>query len=237
MSAVTYAVTTTVATDDVTRHTRQPGSRPSQAEQTLQIGHPITRIRQPSDILIPVTRRTMNSTQRRLSVAAIALVSASALAGCGQTNNPFTTELQYDPADGVSKTLGDLTAQNLLIVNDGKAKTGKMEGLVYNKGSQDATLTVSLNGQNVDVKVPAGKSVRLDGKANGNGDGKASPVNISNLGDAKVGDQVNVTLKADKGGSTEAAVPVLLDQPPYGTAEPEHPEASEKSDSHGHGKH
>lgn len=172
----------------------------------------------------------MNSTQRRLGVAAIALASTGMLTGCGQMNNPFTTELQYDAADGVGKTLGSLSAQNLLIVNDGKSKSGQMEGLVYNSGSEDATLTITVNGQNVDVKIPAGKSVRLDGKANGNGDAKTSAVNVSNIGDAKVGDQIAVTLKTPQGGSTEAEVPVLLDQEPYGTAEPEH--ASDKAASH-----
>ena len=171
----------------------------------------------------------MNSAQRRLGVAAITLVGASFMAGCGQLSNSYTTDLQYDAADGISKTLGDLTAQNLLIVNDGKSKSGQMEGLVFNRSNEDATLTISLNGQSSDVKVPAGKSVRLDGKANGNGDAKTSPVSISNLGDAKVGDQVQVTLKTAKGGTTEAAVPVLLDQPPYGDTEPEHTE----SESHG----
>lgn len=147
------------------------------------------------------------------------------LAGCGQLSNDFTTDLQYDAADGVGKTVGTLDAENLLIVNDGKSKSGTMEGLVYNSGSKDQTLTISVNGQNVDVTVPAGKSVRLDGKANGNGDAKVSPVKLNNLGDAKVGDQVSVTLKTDGAGSTQADVPVLLNQAPYGDTEVEHPES------------
>lgn len=172
-----------------------------------------------------MTRRTVNSKRRSLAVAAAALTSAAALSGCGQVTNPWTTDLHYDAADGVSATVGDLQAENLLIVNDGKDSKGKVAGLVANSGDEDRTLTISAPGaSDVTVTVPAGKSVRLDGQSNGNDDAKVSPVSLSSIDGAKVGDQISVTLKTNPGGATKAEVPVLLDQPPYGSAKVEHAE-------------
>ena len=46
-----------------------------------------------------------------------AVTAGATLTGCGQLINPYTTELQYDAADGVSARVGDLQAADLLIVN------------------------------------------------------------------------------------------------------------------------
>ena len=154
----------------------------------------------------------MNPQRRRAGVLLAAVTLGATLTGCGQVINPYTTELQYDPADGVSATVGDLKAVNLLIVNDDKTHKGALEGLVYNKANEDRQLTLSVAGTDTQVTVPAGQSVRLDGKANGNGSAKVSPVEVASIGDSKPGDQIDMTLKATPGGSTQVAVPVVLDR-------------------------
>lgn len=178
----------------------------------------------------------MTSKRRSAGVMLAAVTAGATLTGCGQLINPYTTELQYDPADGVSARVGDLQASDLLIVNDGEGSEGKLSGLVYNAGSSDSQLTITVNGADTQVTIPANSSVRLDGKKNGNGDKTVSPVTISSLGDAKVGEQISATLKTSPGGSTQVAIPVLLDQYPYGDAKVEHPEAETSgNESHGSG--
>lgn len=171
-----------------------------------------------------------------------AVTAAATLTGCGQLSNPYTTELHYDAADGVSASLGDLEAADLLIVNDGKSSSGKLSGLVYNSGNNDSQLTISVGGSQQQVTIPAGKSVRLDGKTNGNDNATVPAVTLSSLDGAKVGDQVQATLKTNAGGSTQVDIPVLLDQPPYGDAKVSHPEAdsgnsADKSSEHGQAGH
>lgn len=161
-----------------------------------------------------------------------AAAGAVSLTGCGQLINPYTTELHYDAADGVSAHVGDLSVQDALIINDGKGGEGKMSGLVYNSGSQDRQLTISVNGSDAQVTVPAGNSVRLDGKANGNGSKTVDAVSISSLGDAKVGNQIPVSFTTSPGGSSRVSVPVVLDQPPYGNAKEEHAEDVEPQEGH-----
>lgn len=174
----------------------------------------------------------MNPQRRRAGVLLAAVTLGATLTGCGQVINPYTTELQYDAADGVSATVGDLKAVNLLIVNDDKTHKGALEGLVYNKANEDRQLTLSVAGTDTQVTVPAGQSVRLDGKANGNGSAKVSPVEVASIGDSKPGDQIDMTLKATPGGSTQVAVPVLLNQYPYGSASVKHAEDVEPKEGH-----
>ena len=95
-----------------------------------------------------------------------AVTGAAALTGCGQLINPYTTELQYDAADGVSASVGDLKAVDLLVVTDEKGSSNEMSGLVHNSADADRQLTISVGGTDKKVTVPAGQSIRLDGKAN-----------------------------------------------------------------------
>lgn len=161
-----------------------------------------------------------------------AVTGAAALTGCGQLINPYTTELQYDAADGVSASVGDLKAVDLLVVTDEKGSSNEMSGLVHNSADADRQLTISVGGTDKKVTVPAGQSIRLDGKANGNSPATVDAVSLPSLGQAKAGDQIEVSLATSPGGSTTVAVPVLLDQPPYGTTKVEHAEDAEPEGEH-----
>lgn len=189
-----------------------------------------------------VTRRTVTSTRRSAGVMLAAVTAAATLTGCGQLTNPYTTELYYDAADGVSANLGDLEATDMLVVSDEKGSSGKLSGLVYNSGSSDSQLTISIGGSQQQVTIPAGESVRLDGKSNGNDGATVPAVSVPSLDGAKVGEQLQATLKTNQGGSTQLAIPVLLDQPPYGSAKVEHAEgnandSADKSSGHGQAGH
>lgn len=196
-----------------------PSSPRRACEEKFHFGHPSKRHPLLPDTLSFVTRRTMNSRTAGIMVAGVA--AATLLTGCGEVINPYTTELHYDAADGVSASVGSLKAVNLLVVNNDKSSAGSVGGMVYNSSQSDESLTLSANGESQTIQVPAQESVRLDGKVSGNDPAKVSPVKLASLGNAKPGDTINVTLKSN-GGSTQVQVPVLLNQSPYGTAAPSH---------------
>lgn len=64
------------------------------------------------------------------------------LSAC-QWNSEITTMKQYDPADGVSATLGNLRVNNLIVIADQKGGPGKVLGLAINGTDQPAQVAVS----------------------------------------------------------------------------------------------
>src|SRR5699024_8640719 len=103
-------------------------------------------------------------------VAVVGLASAASRGrgACAMTS-PVTTDLAYDPADGVSVDAGDLAVRDLLVVSEGGGAPGVVSGLVVNSGTEEAqvTLVVSADGQmtplSPTVTVPVDGAVRLDG--------------------------------------------------------------------------
>lgn len=93
--------------------------------------------------------------------AALALVGA--LSGCSlyavhQTLHP------YDPSDGVSVDLGDVTILNALVFTE-DGEDGNFTASAVNSGDEDVDLVLQYDsdGEKVDVEVevPAGETVRL----------------------------------------------------------------------------
>jgi len=93
--------------------------------------------------------------------AAVAL-AALALAGCSAMN-PITTQNHYAPSDGVQVQIGDdAKALNLLVVTTAKDAPAVLTGSLYNGGTEDLKITLSIDGTIVDtVPVPANSTVRL----------------------------------------------------------------------------
>ncbi len=79
---------------------------------------------------------------RRQGARALALAAAvSALSACGYFSQT-TTELDYNPSDGVSASVGAVGARNLLVVGD-KGSEGLVSGALVNTGTSDATVTIT----------------------------------------------------------------------------------------------
>lgn len=151
---------------------------------------------------------------RRQGVRALALAAAvSALSACG-TFSQTTTALDYNPSDGVSATVGDVGARNLLVVGD-KGREGLVSGALVNTGPNDATVTITAPGspQPVQVSVPPGQAVSL-----GSGTDQRSVV----VGDLKqpAGSMVKLTLSSPQGGQVAVDVPVLAPTGEYATVTP-----------------
>lgn len=135
------------------------------------------------------------------SIAAVAVVSAAALTGCSAVN-PITTQMQYDASDGISVEVGDVTAYNLLVLTPGAGETGILIGTLQNTGSEDVSLSVSLDGSEiVTVDVPAGGTVKLGGDQ-----GETA---VTGTVAATPGLVTDVTFQSDAAGQSVESLPVL----------------------------
>lgn len=90
----------------------------------------------------------------------VALAASAALlaAGCSYVN-PITTNETYAASDGLLIDIGDVRGANVLVV---KADGGSaVVGTLFNRGTDDTTVSVAIEGVVVIVQVEAGDSVRL----------------------------------------------------------------------------
>ena len=135
-----------------------------------------------------------------------------ALSGCMQFS-PMTTELHYDPADGVSTTLGDLAVHDLLVVSAAKGDPGVVSGYVVNSG--DEKLVLQIKGPNAvatQTTVPAHGTVQLQG-------GDTPTVQLSTT-TVRPGAMLDLQLKTAGHGSNTVPVPVLLPREYYSGVTP-----------------
>lgn len=174
------------------------------------------------------TRRGLLSTgPRRTAAAALTLVAGTALAGC-QLASPLTTDLDYEPADGVSVYVGDVVVRDLIVLSESAGSEGRVTGLVTNRGSEPASVTVQLEDQSVltpQLEIPPGEAVRLDGVGLAAEAGEAMTVaSVPNEPGAYLTLRVAVA-----GGATEsAAVPILIPEGPYAQEGSDQAEATER---------
>jgi hypothetical protein len=136
---------------------------------------------------------------RPVVVGAVALVAAAVLSGCSATN-PITTEMAYAASDGVRATLGDLTAENLLLVAEAAETPGALQGALTNRGDDDLEVELELDGDVALVPVAAGETVLLGGE-----DGEEVVLDTP----GEPGSTVEMTLTTDAAGAQTVPVPVL----------------------------
>lgn len=160
------------------------------------------------------TPRGLHRTRRgRTGAAILALAAATGLAGC-QVASPITTELDYDPADGVSVEVGDVVVRDLLVVSEAAEAEGLLRGLVVNQGTEPATVSVQLEDQSgltPQLEVPPGGSARLDGVS---GTESGEPVTIASVPSAP-GTYMTLRVVTADGSAGSARVPILLPEGPY----------------------
>lgn len=99
---------------------------------------------------------------RPLGVAMIALAAVST-AGCTFTTQQ-TTELYYEPADGVEALLGpDVVVSSVLIVTDEQGAPGNLIARVVNSGIEPARVLLASEEAGVEVTVTAepGETVEI----------------------------------------------------------------------------
>ncbi|GAB3589509.1 hypothetical protein GCM10027446_02130 [Angustibacter peucedani] len=150
----------------------------------------------------------------RRGLAALALAAPLPLLGACAYLSPSSTETDYDAANGVTATVGDVLARDLVVVGD-KGGEGLVSGALVNTGKADAAVTIETKGQPQPVKVtvPPGGLVRL-----GSGTDDTSVV-VGDLAQG-AGSLLEVTLSSPSGGSVVTSVPVVLPRFEYATVTP-----------------
>jgi hypothetical protein len=136
---------------------------------------------------------------RPVVVGAVALVAAAVLSGCSATN-PITTEMAYAASDGVRASLGDLTAENLLLVAAAADSPGALQGALTNRGDDALTVEISLDASSERIRVASGETVLLGGA-----DGEEVVLDTPGA----PGSTVEVTLSTAAAGEEVVPVPVL----------------------------
>lgn len=81
---------------------------------------------------------------RALATAAVASALLLGTAGCG-VFTPTATLKHYDPTDGVSANIGDLSVRNLLLITNGVGDAAVV-GNIVNNGSSLEFLTLEVRG-------------------------------------------------------------------------------------------
>lgn len=154
------------------------------------------------------------SLRSRLGGAVLALMVATGLGAC-QVASPITTDLIYDPADGVSVDVGAVAVRDLLVVSEGDGAAGVVSGLVVNNHREPVvvTLTESAGPLSPTVEVPPGGAVRLDGR-DPLSDSDRAPVVIPAV-PAAAGSWVTLLVSTSAGDSDTVLAPVLLPTGPY----------------------
>ncbi len=149
-------------------------------------------------------------------LALVAAAGVLGVSGC-QSFSPVTTEIRYEPSDGVAVDMEGVEVLNLLVVAESEGATGILSGYVVNETSDPVTLTITTDpagAQNTEVEVPPG-TLRLDG----GGDTERDPVTIESVSQAP-GAMVPVSIHTPAAGQTRTQAPVLLPDGPYATLTP-----------------
>ncbi|WP_129660730.1 hypothetical protein [Rothia halotolerans] len=97
--------------------------------------------------------------KRAGATAAIAAALLTAT-GCGYIHDQ-PTKISYDASDGVSASVGDVEANNLLVVTNAAQDEGRLLGGMVNNGERDASVEIDTGEATVQVRVPADSEVDL----------------------------------------------------------------------------
>ncbi|WP_449386320.1 hypothetical protein [Cellulomonas soli] len=168
---------------------------PSTTSTTLPSG--------PSDALPGAASSPRRATRRARTIAAalaLGVLAAPVLSACSATN-PLQTAEDYSAADGVGTTLGDVRAVNLLVVTAAEGEPGVLIGSLANDGDSATPVTLTVEGTETTVKVPADGVVTFGGA-----DGQTFEIDSVQ---AAPGALTTVTIATGASGSDELDVPVL----------------------------
>ncbi|WP_153396146.1 hypothetical protein [Ornithinicoccus halotolerans] len=169
------------------------------------------------------TRRALLRTPGgRLVAAVLTAVLGIGLGGC-QLTSPMTTDMSYDPADGVSAAVGSVTVSNLLVVAESEGGPGRVSGLASNAGAEPVTVTIALEDRTevATIELAPSQTVRLDGEplpllsAEG-----TEPVSIEEVS-VPPGAFLTLRVGVEGGDTVSAAAPVLPPDAPYTGLAPE----------------
>lgn len=91
------------------------------------------------------TQKSAPRRGRRLLSGLSALVLTVLLSGCA-VFSPMTTELPYNPGDGIGVSLGDVEVRDLLVVGTAQGEPATVSAYVVNRSAQDVTVSFAAQG-------------------------------------------------------------------------------------------
>ncbi len=100
------------------------------------------------------------------ATGALGAVLIMVLSGCSLTAD-VTTGKAYNASDGISGTVSNVTAQNLLLITTGEGEPAVLVGALYNGSDVEVTVQVSVALDQASFTIPAMSTVTL-GLAEGN---------------------------------------------------------------------
>lgn len=147
-----------------------------------------------------MTNAALKPARRRLGATlAAAALGASMLGGCA-VFSPQQTDINYQAADGVNATFGDLDLRGMVVVTDAKDAPGAIVGQLVNTGDEDLDVAFATEGsEGGTVKVPRHGSLELT---------KDDAVPLSKVA-AAPGDMIQVVVTTQSTGQNVVNVPVL----------------------------
>lgn len=153
------------------------------------------------------SRLAASTTRRIAGVATLGLAVALGTTGCTFITHQATT-IQYPASDGVNveATGGPVVVRNALVVANEEGSEGNLIAALVNEGSDSATLTIDVAGQQLRVRVPAGERVSLGADE--------EPILIDAL-DATPGSTVEMLFVSGDDDAEPVQVPVLDGTLPY----------------------
>ena len=97
---------------------------------------------------------------RRL-LAGLGAVSVATLLSACALFSPMSTEIVYNPGDGVAVSLGDVDVRDLLVVGTEQGEPATILAYVVNRSAEDVTVSISTEGGSpVTLDVPANTAVQ-----------------------------------------------------------------------------
>ena len=137
----------------------------------------------------------------RAKVAAVALGATLSLSSCSLTSS-VTTSNQYNPSDGTGVVVGDVRAQNLLLVTTAEGEPAALIGYLYNDDdAATATVTIAIGDTEETYTIAPMEGVQL-----GLGAGSQKFVTAAPAAPGLVG---SYTVAVDAVGASTGTLPIV----------------------------
>lgn len=145
------------------------------------------------------TAAQMTSRRRFRATLAVAALGTALLSGCSEFS-PQQTDYNYQAADGVNTTFGDLDLRGIVVVADAKDAPGAIVGQLVNTGSEDIKVSFAADGAaGGSVTVPRRGSLDLV---------KSDPVSLPKVA-VEPGAMIQLGVTTSATGQNVVLVPVL----------------------------
>ncbi|MDO5493847.1 MAG: hypothetical protein Q4F53_09605 [Nesterenkonia sp.] len=105
--------------------------------------------------------KPVTTASRRIAAATIAAAAVVGMSGCSAANYMATTH-SYSASDGVKTDVEQVKFRHMALVTDAEGNPARVIGSVDNGGTEDAQVTIEVDGDSFEFDVPPGEEVSLE---------------------------------------------------------------------------